>query len=98
MVWQPEWRIDGELVPGPGGRDIEEALLLEETAGRGQSHVGGKRAVDDIDEMDAVPLQALGGVHSGQNEVVFVQVGWRGEVARRDGRVECQRGDVIDER
>jgi hypothetical protein len=41
-------------------------------------HVGREGAVDQADDVDGVPFEALGGVHRGEGEVVLVEVWWAG--------------------
>ncbi len=79
---------------GPGWRRRRRAVAPRRSPTElAQRHVGGERTVDDVDDVDAVPLQPLGRVHSGQYEVVLVQVGRPREVARsrRAGRASGRR-------
>src|SRR6185437_7722784 len=81
-------REQQEVVLGAGEADIEQAPLLVDELGLAGRELGGEAAIDHVEEVDRIPLHPFGGVDGGEDEVVLIERGTAGEIARRIGGVE----------
>ena len=81
-----------ELVLGAGHGDGEQAALLLDLLGRAGRPVRGNAAVDDVEDVDGLPLLALGGMDVGEDQVVLVEPGCGGFVAGGVRRIEREVG------
>ena len=77
-----------EVIARPRHRDVEQAPLFFDLFFASRGHVRRNAAVHDIQDVDDVPLLALGRVDGGEDEVVFVDERIAGEIAERFGWVE----------
>src|SRR6185437_7579070 len=82
-----------QVVLGAGQSDVEQAPLLVDELGLAGGEFGGEAAVDHIEEVDGIPLHAFGGVDGGEDEIVLIERGTAGEVARRVGGIEGELGE-----
>src|SRR6266511_358687 len=87
-----EREVDVQGVAGPGQRDVEQASLLLDVVGVPGGHVRGDHAVGCVDEVDGVPLAALGRMDRRQDQVVLVEQRRTGQVAGGGGGIEGQLG------
>ena len=94
MVVVAQGGVDLQHRPGPGDGDVEQPALLLDALGVAGRHVGGEHAVAGVQQVDDLPLAALGRVDGGQDEPVLVEQGRAGQVGGGRRRVE---GEVADE-
>jgi hypothetical protein len=66
--------VDAESAARPGQRDVEQPPFFLESVAAGERHVGGEVAVGGVDQVDGLPLEALGGVDGAEDEVVLVEL------------------------
>ena len=89
----PGRHVHPQVVAGAGDRDVEQPVFLVEAVVVVQRHVGRERAVDGVEEVNGVPLQAFGRVDGGQDEVVVVELGRLGVVGGCGRGVQGDLGD-----
>ncbi len=94
MVVVAQGGVDLQGVAGPGDGHVQQPPLLLDALGVTGGHVGREHTVAGVQQVDDVPLAALGRVDGGQDEPVLVEQGRAGQVGGGPGRVE---GEVADE-
>ena len=87
--------VHRQSAPGAGHAHVEQASFLVDGLARAGGHAGGEVAVVDGQDVDGVPLEALGGVDRGQREVVLVEMRWLGDIRARGGWVQDQLRDEV---
>ena len=92
---QPLWRVQVQLVTGPGDGHVEQAVLFGQAAGVAEGHVAGQRAVHQVGQVHDRPFQALAGVDGGNGQVVLIEAGRAGQVGCGDRRIQGQLGERV---
>ena len=81
-----------EIVLCLGHSDVEQATFLLDL-GRGSGTTIGRHAtIDDVEQIDRLPLLSLGGVDRGKDEVILVEQRHAGLIAGRIGWIQGQFG------
>ena len=81
-----------QRVLGARHGDVEQPALLLDLLGAAGRHVGGDAAVDDVEDVDRLPLLPLGGVDGRQDQVVLVEQRHAGLRTRSPRRIEREVG------
>jgi hypothetical protein len=81
-----------EFILGARHRDVKQAAFFLDLFARAGGHIGRNAAIDDIEDKDRLPFLPFRRMDRRQDQIVFVEQGLSGLVARGLRRVERKIG------
>jgi hypothetical protein len=81
-----------QVVFRAGHGDVEQATSFLDLGRGAGTEIGRHAAIDDVEQIDGLPLLAFGGVNRRQDQIVLVEQRHAGLVAGRVGRIQRELG------